>query len=137
MVEDVNLPHFYRWLLKIPIPDFFDWLARRRLFTGLLAYGFVLGGIFVLMMLPVPIMVFTYLLVGFPLCVILGLLIPAVITILWTRAQMERAYNYWKSLQLQQPQRNIEEAINGYLKILAAQAGKKGYKSFREAKKRK
>jgi len=41
-VEDTDLPRFYRWLLKIPIPDFFDWLGRRSLFAGLLIYSLVL-----------------------------------------------------------------------------------------------
>lgn len=120
VAEDLELPRLSRLLLKLPTVDFFGWLARRGFFVALLIYSLALFGVWLLVASPIVIMVFAYPLVGFPLNIIVGLFPLAIILIFWARLEIERTYNYLKSLQPQKPQRKIEEIIQEYTKILAS-----------------
>lgn len=115
---DTNLPRFYRWLLKIPLPDYFGLLEKLPLLAGSFVYSLTLCGLWILVILPLPILVFTYPFVGFPLNVILGLSIPAIVTMFWARIQVERVLILWKSMQIQRSQGNIEKMVTEYVELI-------------------
>jgi hypothetical protein len=112
-----DLPLFYRLLLKIPIPGYFDWLSHRRFWVAAFVYALTLSGLAVFFMLPVWIMVYTYAFVGFPLNVVLGLSLPASVVVLWLRVQIERTYNFWQNLMKPSTPWNVDEVVKDYLDL--------------------
>jgi len=112
-----DLPFFHRLLLKIPVPGYFNWLANRRFMVAVFLFGLTLSGLAVVFMLPITIMVYTYPYVGFPLNVILGFSLPAFVIVLWLRVQLERGYDFLKTLQRQPTPWDVEKVVKDYLEL--------------------
>ena len=121
--KEVKLPFWYRWMLKLPVPNMF--ITRRfPVITGLLLYGilpplivfFCFFGVFFILTSPV---------VGFPLNLILALLVPGVFALFWLRLQLERAVNWWKSLREQPMLWDVEKSVEEYTNLLEKQRNKK------------
>ena len=62
--------------------------------------------------------------VGFPLNYILAFLVPSVFALFWLRLQLERALNWWKSIQ--EPLLwDVEKSVEEYANLLEEQRKKK------------
>jgi len=125
-LELQHLPRHYRWLLKLflklPTPGF-PYFVLKRLpeIEGVFWAVGIPVFLVAYFLFSVWLVAFLSLHVVFPLNLMLGLLIPAVIFVFFLRIQLKRTILWWRSLQNPSRRWDVSKAVEEYAELIRKQ----------------
>ena len=122
----LQMPPKYRYpiklLLKLPEPTIPFYLVRRfptfeGIFHGILMPLFVfMSGVLTLWLFPMTSLTF-----GFPLNILITLLIPTTILTIFARVQLQRTIDFWHTTQRQQKEWKVSETASELVELFKKQ----------------